>query len=161
MSVTRLKPGAGPSDSWLIADLAAESGAVQRFIAVLNTEQRALKENFADSLEQLAREKSALATELNRLQARRERAAAGTPGGIKAWIARSGGPAAVQSWRELTDLASQARQLNHVNGILIDTLLRNNRQALNLLQGAAQRASLYGADGRTQNYSGGRMLGAV
>jgi flagella synthesis protein FlgN len=157
----KLKPGAGPGDGWLIADLAAENSAVQRFIAVLNTEQRALKENFADSLEKLAQEKSALATELNRLQTKRERAAAGTPGGVKTWIARTGGAAAVKSWLELMGLAREAKRLNHVNGILIDTLLRNNRQALNLLQGAAQRASLYGADGRTQTYSGGRILGTV
>jgi flagellar biosynthesis/type III secretory pathway chaperone len=92
-------------------------------------------------------------------QARREREAGAT--GVEAWIARKGGPIAARGWRDLLDTAREAHRLNHINGILIDTLMRNNRRALAILQGVAQRASLYGPDGRTEHYSGGRMLGAV
>jgi flagellar biosynthesis protein FlgN len=163
MSVTKFKPDQAPAAA-LLAELNAEKQAVTRFIALLRTEQRALKEGLVDSLEQLAQEKSVLVGELNGLEARRDRnaASAGADGaGIESWIGRVGGMQATRCWLELLDLAREARRINQINGILIDTLMRNNKQALNLLQAAAQRASLYGPDGRSENYSGGRMLGAV
>jgi flagella synthesis protein FlgN len=162
MSLLKSNSSAMPGDPGLQAELSAEATTVKRFIALLKTEQRALKEGFVDALEQLAQEKSTLVSDLRSRQNRRERdAAAGGGGKIDAWIARKGGAVAARGWKELLDLAGEAHRLNHVNGILIDTLMRNNRQALNILQGAAQRASLYGPDGRTQHYTGGRVLGAV
>ena len=162
MPVTKSNPSAAPGDDGLLAELAAETLAVTRFIALLKIEQRALKEGFVDSLKQLALEKSTLVTELRRRNAKRERdASTADSAGIDAWVASKGGPAATRSWLELLAQAREARRLNHLNGILIDTLMRNNRQALNMLQGAAQRASLYGPDGLNQNYTGGRVLGAV
>jgi flagella synthesis protein FlgN len=164
MSVTKLKQCTAPRKATLAEDLAAEKDAVSRFIGVLKVEQRALKEGFVDSLVQLAQEKSALATELTRLAGNRDRMAlASTAGkaGIDPCIAREGGTAAMQIWRELRELAREASQLNRVNGILIDTLMRNNRQMLNMLQATAQRASLYGPDGQTSAYRGGRVLGTV
>jgi flagella synthesis protein FlgN len=163
MTVTRFQPE-GIAPGGLAAELDAEKRVVNRFIALLKTEQRALKEGFVDALEQLAQEKSTLVSELNRLETKRDRAAtaAGANGGaLQSWIAREAGMAGTTLWLELLDLAREARRINQVNGILIDTLMRNNKQALNLLQAAAQRASLYGPDGRSENYSGGRMLGAV
>jgi flagellar biosynthesis protein FlgN len=146
----------------LLAELAAETTIVSRFLALLKVEQRALKEGYVDSLQQLAQEKSTLVTELRGRQAKRERdATSANSAAIGAWIARRGGMAATRRWLALLDLAREARRLNHLNGILIDTLMRNNRQALNVLQTAAQRATLYGPDGLSQSYTGGRVLGAV
>jgi flagellar biosynthesis/type III secretory pathway chaperone len=162
MSTLKLARSATPGEGGLIAELAAESVVVSRFIALLKVEQRALKEGFVDSLKQLAQEKSTLVTDLGFRQAKRERDASTADGaGIERWIARNGGAAAIRSWRQLLECAREAQRLNHVNRILVDTLARNNRQALNVLQGAAQRASLYGRDGLNQNYTGGRILGAV
>lgn len=162
MPVTKSEPGATAGNDGLLAELAAETGVVVRFIALLKVEQRALKEGHVDSLKQLAQEKSALVMELGRRQAKRERDASTADGAaIDAWIARNGGTAAMRNWLQLLDHAREARRLNHINGILIDTLTRNNRKALNMLQGAAQRATLYGPDGLNQNYTGGRILGAV
>jgi flagella synthesis protein FlgN len=163
MSVIKLRQETQPA-AGMLAELGAEKLALTRFISLLKTEQRALKEGFVEALEQLAQEKSALVGELNRLEAKRARDAAqvGCDGaGTAAWVAREGGMQATNMWLEMLDLAREARRLNQVNGILIDTMMRNNKQALNVLQAAAQRASLYGPDGRSENYSGGRMLGAV
>jgi flagella synthesis protein FlgN len=147
------------ADGALAGELAAESALIKRFVGLLKTEQRALKEGMVESLEQLAREKSTMVTELRSRQARREREAGAA--GVEVWVARKGGPVAARGWRDLLDVAREAHRLNHLNGILIDTLMRNNRRALAILQGVAQRASLYGPDGRTEHYSGGRMIGAV
>ncbi len=164
MSVTKLRQDGAPGARGLLADLNAEKLAVTRFISLLKTEQRALKEGFVDALEQLAQEKSTLVGQLNQIEAKRDRNAGhagASVAGIESWITREGGMAATTCWQELLELAREARRINQINGILIDTLVRNNKQALNLLQSAAQRASLYGPDGRSENYSGGRMLGAV
>jgi flagellar biosynthesis/type III secretory pathway chaperone len=155
-----MKPNHLPAaDGGLANELAAESALIERFVGLLKTEQRALKEGMVDSLEQLAREKSVMVTELRNRQARREREAGNT--GVEAWVTRKGGAAAARGWRDLLAIAREAHRLNHINGILIDTLMRNNRRALAILQGVAQRANLYGPDGRTEHYTGGRMLGAV
>lgn len=162
MSATKLVQSATVISGGLLAELEAETSLVNRFIALLKTEQRALKEGFVESLKQFAQEKSNLVTDLRRRQSKRELEASTAEGaGIEAWIARQGGVPATRRWLELLDQAREARRLNHINGILIDTLMRNNRQALNILQGAARRATLYGPDGLNQNYTGGRMLGAV
>jgi flagellar biosynthesis protein FlgN len=164
MAATKFAFAVAPGGAAMLADLEAEKLVLTRFLGLLKTEQRALKEGFVDALEQLSQEKSKLVGELNKLEAARDQAAArATADGsaIESWIAREGGVPATQCWLELIDSAREARRINQINGVLIDTLMRNNRRALNMLQTAAQRASLYGPDGHNQNYTGGRWLGAA
>jgi len=159
MTVLRIQPGAANA---LLRDLDVEQRVVTRFVSLLQSEQRALKENLVDSLEQFAQEKYALVGELNRLSSARERNMRLAPGGsAEAWIAGAGGAAAVKAWREVVALAREAQHLNYVNGVLIEMLTRTTRQAINALQAAARSAALYGPDGQTRGYSGGRVIGAV
>jgi flagellar biosynthesis/type III secretory pathway chaperone len=51
-------------------------------------------------------------------------------------------------WREIRQLAEKAELLNHSNNILIEGQLLRTRQALDVLQSAANRGTLYGANGR-------------
>jgi hypothetical protein len=52
------------------------------------------------------------------------------------------------TWQETRRLISKAEQLNRTNGSLIEAQLQRTRQALDVLQSAADRGSLYGANGR-------------
>ena len=111
MSVTRFQPEGIPAGG-LAAELDAEKRVVNRFIALLKTEQRALKEGFVDALEQLAQEKSALVSELNRLK---PSATAPPPppapmaAACESWIAREAGMAGTPcGWNCSTSRAKRA-----------------------------------------------------
>jgi flagella synthesis protein FlgN len=68
---------------------------------------------------------------------------------------------AAAAWRQLLQLAQTTRQLNQTNGVLIAARLQHNQQAFAALQSAAGVVSLYGPQGQTLGYSGGRPLGQV
>ena len=57
-----------------------------------------------------------------------------------------GNPQIAELWQQLLALAENAQQLNQINGSMIDTRLRNNQQALAILQAAAKQSALYGPD---------------
>ncbi|MFA5081905.1 MAG: flagellar protein FlgN [Hydrogenophilaceae bacterium] len=60
----------------------------------------------------------------------------------------SGTPALQSGWREVRQLAEKAERINLVNSTLIEAQLQRTRQALDVLQSAANRSALYGANGR-------------
>jgi flagellar biosynthesis/type III secretory pathway chaperone len=60
----------------------------------------------------------------------------------------SASPALHAAWRDVRRLAEQAERDNRGNSILIEAQLQRTRQALDVLQTAANRGALYGANGR-------------
>lgn len=60
----------------------------------------------------------------------------------------AGTPAWQSGWREVRQLAEKAERVNRGNSILIEAQLQRTRQALDVLQSAANRGALYGANGR-------------
>ena len=70
-------------------------------------------------------------------------------------------PGASEAWQELVQLAETARHLNEINGNLVGQRLRYNQQAIAALQEATHVTGVYGCDGHTQPFSGGRQLGEV
>ncbi len=134
---------------------------------MLAEERRVLNGAEADRLADIANEKSSLAAQLNRVEARRDTLlvklgfAKGRTG-TEAWLASL--PAAEterRQWTELLQLAAQARDENETNGRLIGILLRQNQDALSvLLSGGAD--SIYGTDGQQRSLSDGkRSLGSA
>lgn len=158
---------ASPSD--LVKNLEAELRAFQEFIQVLQTEQDALVQGNVDPLLELARIKSEKVVLLSQLAKNRTRflsAQGYSPehGGMTKWLQqqRDGGiPQVAELWQRLLTLAGNAQQLNQINGGMIDTRLRNNQQALAVLQVAANQSALYGSDGQTQSLGLGRPIGKV
>lgn len=148
--------------------LGAEIEAFQEFHHTLQQEQAALIKGEIDRLLQLAPVKTALMEKLSTFSAERGRqlAAAGhenTPAGLAAWFNAIGvNDETRKLWDQLIDLAREAEQANRRNGILIETHLRHNQQALAVLQTAANPGnSLYGANGQISGMSSGRPLGKV
>ncbi len=121
----------------------------------------------ADRLADIANEKSSLAAQLNRVEARRDTLlvklgfARGRTG-TEAWLASlHAADTERRQWAELLQLAAQARDENETNGRLIGLLLRQNQDALSvLLSGGAD--SIYGTDGQQRSLSDGkRSLGSA
>jgi len=147
--------------------LQAELDAFREFIDTLQQEQAALIEGDIDRLLLLVPGKTALMEKLSAFSNERGRklAAAGhenNPAGLAAWFKATGASDETRKlWNQLLDLAREAEQANRRNGILIDTHLRHNQQALAVLQTAANPGSLYGANGQISGLSSGRPLGKV
>jgi flagella synthesis protein FlgN len=156
-----------PSD--LVKNLEAELRAFQDFVQILQTEQDALVAGNVDSLLELARIKSGKVVLLSRLAESRAhflsmQGYAQELDGMKKWLQKQrgeGNPQASELWQKLLKLAENAKQLNQINGSMIDTRLRNNQQALAILQTAANQCALYGPDGQTQAPGMGRPIGKV
>jgi flagellar biosynthesis/type III secretory pathway chaperone len=70
--------------------------------------------------------------------------------GVEAW-AKTTGVAAVDIWRSLLEVASEAHHTNRINGTLIQTNLQHNQQALAVLLAVASKSNLYGPDGQPKN----------
>lgn len=152
----------------LLAAIAAESAALQRFIAVLEEEQKLLISGNADAVLPLLEKKTALIAELGSAGQQREAAlqALGVPiskEAMEAWFANATADFQAQ-WQTLLELAQTANRINSTNGQLINTRLQYNQQALSILMNAAGNlgdSSTYGPDGHKTTGSGSRPLGSA
>ncbi|MDP1683179.1 MAG: flagellar protein FlgN [Burkholderiales bacterium] len=164
----------GPDSGGLEAFLSAlkrELLAFRQFHSLLQAEQDALVSGNTDSLIALAQQKNEKVIELTQLAEQRNRFLTDRVGstnqiGMEAWL-DSFDPADKQGvgkwWRELIELARNAKTLNQHNGQLIHTRLASNQQALAVLMSAnATTSNLYGKDGQayaTPPTGSGRPLG--
>ena len=64
-------------------------------------------------------------------------------------------------WRELLAQAETARQINHSNGLLIESGLQQNRLKLAVLQTAAALDGVYRPDGQLRPLRSARSLSQV
>lgn len=136
-----------------------------RFCALLDEEREVLGGTRAERLQEIAAEKAALATELSRMESRRETRLAGEGllsgrRGMDAWLASHPNASAERGdWQQLLELAARARDGNAANGRLINLLLQQNQEALSLLV-AGGAGSIYGTDGQSHRVTEGkRSLG--
>jgi len=151
----------------LLSAIAAETAALQRFIAVLEEEQKLLISGNADAVLPLIEQKTALIAELGAAGQQREAAlqALGVEirkEAMEAWIA--GAAAELKApWQALLELAQAANRLNSTNGQLINTRLQYNQQALSILVNASGSLSddTYGPDGHKSAGASSRTLGSA
>ncbi|MEO8410062.1 MAG: flagellar protein FlgN [Propionivibrio sp.] len=148
-------------------DLGEELTLVQQFVDVLAREQRVLTDGNSDDLPGYAEQKSQLAVRLNALAEQRN-AALATHGlskdrlGMAAWCAaHPEQTTAAARWAQILALAGQARELNRVNGELIQMRLQYNAQALEALQGGRDALDLYGPDGQAKTQGNPRIDDSV
>jgi flagellar biosynthesis protein FlgN len=167
----RTAPGdAGPAANAavFVDGLRDEQIALAAFTGMLRSEQDALVQGDADRLAQLATEKAGqieLLTHLGELRSR-HLASQNLPGsaeGMLAWLSRNPGFAAAvrKLWQGLLAQAETARQLNQVNGVLIENRLQQNRLRLAVLRTAAASDGVYRADGQLRPLRNTRSLSQV
>lgn len=151
----------------LLRTLTAEADAVLRFVDLLKQEQQTLASGDVDTLTPLISQKNVLATELAELAKQRNTvlAAEGLEPdrtGVEAWCnLHPTKDKVATAWSRVLSLASEARELNRVNGELIQIRMQHNTQALQALQGASRPLNLYGADGQTVGHSSRRIHDAA
>ena len=139
-----------------ISTVSAEQQHVSQLIELMKQEQALLVAADADGLVELTPRKNTLLQELADLSSQRhaELVAAGCEGseaGMEPWLAVGGNEDARAQWEALLELARQAKDLNRVNGMLINKQLAHNQGVLNALRtpAGAQSTGVYGASGQT------------
>lgn len=146
--------------------LHAERDAWISLMALLETEQQALLGADTDKLMALSDSKVQAASELGKLAEERKKellayGAAAEASGMAAWL-QVNAKELLPVWRSIQQLAERAQQMNRTNGVLIQSRLRHNQQALMALQNAARSTNgLYGPDGQSHLTTSGRILGSV
>lgn len=139
----------------LLRTLEAESAAITKFVALLKLEQLALGKGAVDDLVDLTQQKNTVANELTLLANQRNSALAAQGlradrAGIEACIQREPSNTGLsRTWSQIILLASEAKELNRLNGELIQIRMQHNSQALEAMQGASRTLHLYGPDGQT------------
>lgn len=139
-----------------ISTVSTETRHVSALIELMQQEQALLVAADADGLAELTPRKNDLLRELAALSATRHAALAaagceGSEAGMEPWLAVGGNSDARSQWGALLDLARQAKELNRVNGMLINKQLAHNQGVLNALRmpAGAEAAGVYGASGQT------------
>ena len=144
-----------------------EVGVIRGFTELLKLEQSALSDGNTDELLELANKKEQASNQINRLAAQRNQllAAQGLPpdrAGIEAWCAKNPSETAgAAAWSSILSLASEARELNRLNGELIQLRMQFNSRALEALQGRKDALDLYGPDGQAKTHEHRRINHAV
>jgi flagella synthesis protein FlgN len=136
--------------------IAAEHQHLDALVALMKQEQQSLVALDADELSSLTTQKNALLASLSSLSQQRHAAlrAAGCEGseaGMGPWLAASDDGGAREQWERMLDVAREAKELNRVNGMLINKQLAHNQGVLNALRTPtnAPTGAIYGASGHT------------
>jgi flagella synthesis protein FlgN len=138
------------------ATLRDEQQLIASIVEVMKQEQQLLVSADADGLATLTPEKLKLAQQLGARSLLRHKALAAAgfaagEAGMEPWLAVGGNGGARADWDRLLDLTRQAKELNRVNGMLLNKQLANTTGVLNALRGSsgAGTGGVYGASGQT------------
>lgn len=151
----------------LVRAISAEAVAVQQFVDLLKLEQISLSKGNTDDLPEFAEQKSKLAVHLNSLAAQRNTSLAAQGfaadrAGIEAWCAKfSNEQDTSNTWLTILALAAEARELNRLNGELIQMRMQYVTKALEALQSGNKSLDLYGPDGQSTPAGHGRINHSV
>lgn len=136
--------------------LAAEHQHLTALLALMKQEQQSLVALDADELAELTTQKNAMLSSLASLSQQRHAAlaAAGceaSEAGMEPWLAVSGTSEVRDQWENMLGAAREAKELNRVNGMLINKQLAHNQSVLNALRTPtnAPAGTIYGASGQT------------
>lgn len=144
--------------------LIEEQQALQQFINVLQEEQACLLSGKVDNLPALLQTKAQVIADIGTLtQARYDQltalSLAASEDGMRFWIATKGNASDDASYKELLSLASAAKELNRLNGLLISKNMSHNQHVLDSVQNVLGSGKFYGPDGQSSVKTRGRELG--
>jgi flagella synthesis protein FlgN len=134
-------------------------------IDLMKQEQQFLIAANSDGLATLTPLKTQLVEQMASLAAERHAALAGqgfaaSETGMSAWLVRSSDALINASWQQLLERTREAKELNRVNGMLINKQLTQNQTLINAMRAPAGAADhgFYGPSGQTTAVTSKRRL---
>lgn len=152
------------SQAALIQSLSQEATAIAAFGRALADEREAIKRQDFQALSALLNTKMELAQALTRATAAREAQmiALGLrvgEGGLL--VGRPVDAEAAEAWRKVVFFAHKAKDVNELNGAIVNAHLEFTQEAIQVLrQGGMAPNDMYGRDGKAQSSAGGVSLAA-
>lgn len=145
--------------------LAEEFAALSRLQALLQSEQDALKLGAVDTLPDLINSKARIISEITVLADSRHQALTAigreaSENSMQEWVEEVGTDTEKQQWSELLALAANLKELNRLNGVLINKHTQTNQQMMSLFSGMVG-TNFYGPDGQSSIKTNARKFGAV
>ena len=139
-----------------MSSLREEQQLITQLVDVLKQEQAHLVVADVTGLTAVTPTKTTLVQRMTVLANQRHRAlgAAGFiagEAGMEPWITRSGGSDARALWLQLLEQTRAAKELNRVNGLLINRHMGYTQSALDALRPKVKANSVYGPSGMTNN----------
>jgi flagella synthesis protein FlgN len=130
----------------------------KELLATIRSEQAALVRADIDAIEAILDEKSAVLQRMNMVVLSRYEALAANgfeanEVGMNEWLKKQAKPALNEAWTLLKKTLIQAKELNRLNGILINKQFNLNQQRLNHLQGNSEASEVYGRNGQAKTQS--------
>jgi flagella synthesis protein FlgN len=139
-----------------ITTLRDEQQLITSLVALMKQEQQFLVSADGDGLATITPQKAALVQQMALLASQRHQAlgvagCAASEAGMQAWLASDGNDAVRILWRALLERTGEAKELNRVNGMLINKQMTNNQVVLNAMRTPAggADAAFYGPAGQT------------
>lgn len=134
---------------------------LNNLLEVLTREQSSLVVTDIDGIEAAMDEKSVLLQNISlAANARYAALAAGgfepNEAGMDTWIKSQTSPLLTQTWERFQKSISQAKEMNRLNGMLINKHFNRNQQLLNQLQGGSENGGVYGKNGQAKSQSSSR-----
>lgn len=134
-------------------------------IDLMKQEQQCLVAADTDTLSSLTPVKTQHITQLAMLAGQRHAAlaAAGFPGsetGMQAWLERNNNTAATAIWQAALEKMREAKEINRVNGMLINKQMTHNQHLIQAMRTPADAADMgvYGPKGQTPSGGSSRAL---
>jgi flagella synthesis protein FlgN len=134
---------------------------VSNLLEVLTREQSSLVMADIDAIEAVMDEKSVLLQTISATANKRYVALAtngfeSNESGMITWLKRQAKPALSESWISFQKSIIEAKEMNRLNGLLINKHFNRNQQLLNHLQGNNGNGSVYGKNGQAKSQSSSR-----
>lgn len=139
-----------------MTSLSEEQQVMTLLLDLLKQEQLHLVSANIDSLIEVTAQKTALVAQMATLAAARHHALAvagfaAQEAGMQAWMAANGSSADTRLWQHVLDLTRAAKEINRINGMLINKQAVQTQSALNALRPNAQGSEVYGPNGQASN----------
>jgi flagella synthesis protein FlgN len=139
-----------------ITTLRDEQTLLDSLVELMKQEQQCLISADTDGLAALTPQKSQAVEQMALLAKQRHQALGGagfaaSEAGMQAWLDSCNDPAASTQWHEMLSASRAAKDLNRVNGMLINKQMANNQTVINAMRtpAAGGEAGFYGPSGHT------------
>ena len=146
-----------------MTSLPEEQQVMTLLLDLLKQEQLHLVSADIDSLIDITAQKTTLVAKMAALASSRHHAlgAAGFAAqetGMQTWITDRGNSADAGLWQQVLGLTRDAKEINRINGMLINKQMAHNQNALNALRPPAQAGDVYGLNGQTSSAAASRRF---
>ena len=147
----------------LLENLDEENQTINSLVKLILDEQALLIHADIETIKQVVDQKAQHVAKLAELSNKRHLilATAGhqpNESGMQSWISQNAAHLVDEAWQNLLNQVKVAKELNHTNGLLINTHISRNQSTLNVLRGSNKVGNIYGPDGQTTSATKSRGI---